>query len=268
MDFLNPDNKNKLFTISDGELALDKDESLYYANKFSSEEWGMLFGGINSKVKSDKKKNFLSIMPSYINVIKGRILYNDKTKLVLEKISPKSTPVTLGIIIDLNKVAQVFDKPVSDKKNVMEFLTHYDAVPFFFNDDRNTGNVYKTRKNTFFNSMSKLCFVTVELTKSPTFYREVPSSDVKIDFVSVDKVVKEKSRLVAHHIYDDDFFIVTSPSTNIKIKKCELINFDDDDIKFVPTTDFKYEPNGRQLTIKEVSRAIDEAKSTLTSFST
>lgn len=265
MDFLQSTDKNKLFTISDGEIVLDKDKSSCYTNKFSSEEWDMLFGGNNNK--NGEKKNFLSIMPSYINVIKGRILYNDKTKLVMEKIVPENTPVTVGIIIDLNKVKQVFDKPVSDKKTIMEFLTHYDATPFFFNDERNIGNVYKTRKNTFFNSMSKLCFVTVELTKNLVFYREVPTSDVKIDFVSVDKVIKEKNRLVAHHIYEDDFFIVSSPSTNIKIKKCELINFDDDKIDFVPTTDFVYESNGRQLSIKEVCRAVDQAKSSLTPFS-
>jgi hypothetical protein len=282
------------FIIDDGaNLLLNKNNSILYQNKIRSEELDAFFkhplelintknkcyldpifdmidiGGARSSNKMSKS-SFLKIMPSFINVVKGRILYQGKTKLALEKIHPtdKKSPVILGTIIDLYKVKKVLNKETITKKDITEFINSYDIIPLMYNTagSKDKQIVYKNKKKNFFSKESKLCCVTFELNNVNSYYCEVPSKEVKINFENIDDIVKDKNFIVSHYIYDNFFFLV--PVHKVKLSTCYLINLGAEQNMFdmKETKDFKYEPNNRKIDLAEIDQIIYKTRSRLSSF--
>lgn len=280
------------FIIDNGaNLLLNKDNNILYQNKVRSEDLNNLFKHplelINNKTYQDpffdmfdiggarsssklSKSSFLKIMPSFINVVKGRILYQGKTKLALEKIQPsdKKSPVILGTIIDLYKVKKVLNKETITKKDITEFINTYDIVPLMYNTAGNKDKqiVYKNKKKSFFSKDSKLCCITFELNNVTSYYSEVPSKEVKINFENINDIIKDKNFIVSHYIYDNFFFLV--PVHKLKLNTCYLINLGAEHNMFdmKETKDFKYEPNNRKIDLTEIDQIIYKTKSHLSSF--
>lgn len=268
------------------EIFLNKNLSDLYKNKVTNNELNSLFahpynylnlntidevfdafeiGGAEKKSTND----YLKIVPTFINIVKGRIIYQGKTKLGLEKITPeKKTPVVLGTILELSKVRKVLEKETLTKKDIMTYINNYDVLPLLFNtpSNKNKDIVFKNKKKTFFNRDSKLCLVTFELTGITSYYAEVPAKEVKVNFENIKDIIKDKNFIVAHYIYDNFFFLV--PTHNVKISNCYLINIEPEqnifDIK--ETKDFKYEPNNRKINLSEIDSILSKARTYLTVF--
>lgn len=281
------------FIIDDGvNLLLNKNSNILYKNKIRSDDLDSFFkhpfellnkknsfndplfdiidiGGARPNSKMTKS-SFLKIMPSFVNVVKGRILYQGKTKLALEKIHPtdKKSHVVLGTIIDLYKVKKVLNKETITKKDINEFINSYDIIPLMYNTagSKDKQIVYKNKKKNFFSKESKLCCVTFELTNVDSYYCEVPSKEVKISFENIDNIVKDKNFIVSHYIYDNFFFLV--PVHKAKLSTCYLINIGAEQNVFDmrETKDFKYEPNNRKIDLTEMDQIIYKVRSQLSSF--
>lgn len=271
------------FHYEGGDLYLNKNESNLYSDKLSSTELNSFFnpfetkesnitnvleniGGVSSKKTLVPSKGFLRIMPSYINAVKGRIIFNDKTRHTLQEIKPNTDNVVLGIVIDLNKIKITNNIDKITMKEIKKYIDSYDAIPLLYNSDEGREMVYRTHKSLFFSKNSKLCLVTFEVKPGFSFYTEVPTKESLSEFRSIGKIVKTKKRLVSHFIFNDYFFLMMSPENNLKIIKCELIDVQGSKIKFEPTTDFEYEANNRQLTVAEISKVIIESRKKLTHF--
>lgn len=288
------------FIINDrGNLFLNKNYNVLYSNRFQNNEIKSLFknpyeilydnnendndyniyanpifdqtdtgGAKNSKKLS--RNSYLKIVPSFINVVKGRIIYQGKTKLSLEKIKPvnKKDPIILGTILELSKIKTILEKDSLTKKDISTFIDKFDILPLMYNntEDKDKDIVFKNKKKDFFNKDSKLCLVTFQLQNVDSFYTEVPSKEVKIAFQDIEDVVKDKNYIVSHYIYDNFFFLV--PTNRLKLQSCYMIN-----IKQEPNVfDFKeektlnYEPNQRKINLTEVENIVSKAKTYLSTF--
>lgn len=276
------------FIIHNGyDLYLNKQYSDLYSNKISSSDMQNLFKHPLEKIsveddydisdllefggkKSSKIQQYLKIFPTFINIIKGRIIYQGKTKLSLEKIKPvdKKGPVVLGTVIELNKIKKNLNKENLTKKDIMDYIMGYDIIPLIFNLSTEKGKeiVYKNKKNTFLNKESKLCFITFTLSDVENFYIEVPTKDIKIQFENIDDIIKEKKYIVAHYIYDNFFFL--TPTHNLKINNFYMIDIGEEENKFEikENKDFKYTPNNRKINLREFQNIISKAKNYLYTF--
>lgn len=287
------------FIIEDGgNLLLNKNYNMLYSNKVQNEEINNLFkhpleilkndqneinsifdelelgGARKSSKMSDKQlapNPYLKIVPSFINVVKGRIIYQGKTKLSLEKIKPtnKKDPVLLGTLLELSKIKSVLEKDTLTKKDISTFMEKYDIAPLMYNssDNKDKDIIFKNKKKMFFNRESKLCFVTFELKDINSYYVEVPSKEVKITFENIEDVVKDKNYIVSHYIYDNFFFLV--PTNKLKIHTCYMVNVGPEQNVFEikEAKDFKYEPNQRKINLTEVDSIVSKVRTYLSSFS-
>lgn len=285
------------FIIDDGtDLYLNKDYSELYSNKVKSKEMDDIFkhpieklnefnkksftsifdftdiGDIGGIGKNSKKLNttYFKILPTFINVVKGRIIYQGKTKLSLEKIQPtnKKGPIILGTLIELSKIKKNLEKETLTKKDIEKYIKEFDIVPLLYNtiDNKDKEIIFKNRKKTFFTKDAKLCLVTFELQEVTSFYAEVPTKEIKINFEDIDDIIKEKNYIVAHYIYDNFFFLV--PSHKLKMLNCYLINVDEEQntVEIKETKDFVYEPNNRKLYLTEIDNIIHKIRSYFSSF--
>lgn len=278
------------FIVHNGnDLYLNKQYSGLYSNKMSSSDMENLFKHplekisteddydisdlleFGGKKKSSKIQHYLKIFPTFINIIKGRIIYQGKTKLSLEKIKPvnKKNPIILGTVIELSKIKKNLNKENLTKKDIMDYINNYDIVPLIFNlsTEKDKEIVYKNKKTTFLNKESKLCFITFTLLDVENFYIEVPTKDIKIQFENIDDIIKEKKYIVAHYIYDN-FFFLASPH-NLKMNNFYMIDMEEEENKFEikESTDFKYKSNNRKINLREFQNIISKTKKYLSTFS-
>ncbi|QKE44506.1 putative ssDNA/dsDNA binding protein VP8 [Yalta virus] len=285
------------FIIEDGgNLLLNKDYNMLYSNKVQNEEIKNLFkhpleilnndqkeidsifdtlelGGAKKSTSKKVLSNnpYLKIVPSFINVVKGRIIYQGKTKLSLEKIKPtnKKDPILLGTILELSKVKSVLEKDSITKKDINMFIEKYDIIPLMYNssDNKDKEIIFRNKKKSFFNPESKLCFVTFELKDVDSYYVEVPSKEVKIAFENIEDVIKDKKYIVSHYIYDNFFFLV--PTNKIKMHTCYMINIGPEQNVFEikESKDLKFETNKRKINLTEIDSIVAKIRTYLSSFS-
>lgn len=224
---------------------------------------------ISNKPSTIQKKSlFLNTMPTFINVLKGRVLYNNSTKFSLEKILPQSNNVVLGTIIDLFKVKKEIHKDDISKDDIIKYVERYDVVPLLF--DFNSRNIiYKNKKNNFFSKDSKLIFITFDMVKKHNYYCESPTKTTYDTYQNIDKVLSEKDYIIGHYIYENYYFFVTNPKINLKIKKGYYINIDNQNDLF-QEIDWKkplqYNNNNRKINLVEMTEILNKATKSLTKF--
>lgn len=256
----------ELFTFQNNDIFMNNIESDLYKNKIQKEIFKDLFdnsltGGIGSN-----KDSRLKIMPSFINVLRGRILYNGKTKMSLSKIKPKNnSSVILGTIIDLAKVKDVLGAKTLTEESIKEFVDMYDYLPLMYDSDENNSLVKNNRKKFFFNNNSKLCLVRFNVTGKNEYYVEVPSEDVSVEFKDIKDVVKEKNYIVSHYIYERFFFLV--PTNKISINSIKFIDITDGKVTFTqPTKKFTYKENGEKIDLITLEQIISSSKTMFDKF--
>ncbi|AKS26327.1 putative ssDNA/dsDNA binding protein [Diachasmimorpha longicaudata entomopoxvirus] len=165
-----------------------------------------------------RKGNFLKVLPTFLNVIKGRVFYNLKTKRELKALKNPPKDIILGTFIDATKIEEILGKEGLTKKDINDFCFQFDVMPLFFKQKDNI--IYKNRKETFFRKETKLLFLTFKvknnthiyyeaLDEPPTELREI--ADLKPNFI------------VAHYLYDNYYFLVTQPQHKLTLDKIYTI---------------------------------------------
>lgn len=239
-------------------LVLQNDDDLIGGKKISK---------VSQKIE---KKKFLKVVPSYINVVKGKLLYNEMTKFSLDMFTPQSTPVIGGLIIDMYKVQQTLNKEEISLDDIHRFIEMHDVVPLLFNfDTRNI--IYKNNKPSFFSLSSKLFLLTFEIKKNFQYFYENPTKENHHNFKDIKEIIDIKNYIVAHYIYETYFLFVTNPKTHLKLKHIYEINFNNK-IEFLEVKDkakiIKYVPNNKKISLSEISEAVNESLFKLTKFIT
>lgn len=207
---------------------------------------------INSKEKSksSKKVTYLTVVPSFINVINRSIAYNNRTKMSLKEIKPKTTNVILGTILDMMKIKQILKKEIITKDDITTFVNMYNAIPLMGNFNAND-IVYNNNKKKFFHANSKLIFVTFKIKQSNKYYAEMPAEEVDNELKSIDEIIKDRPYIVSHYIFNNYYFIVPNPKNNLTLFEIYNIDFDN---KETPITKFEKdngEKNNKKITLVE-----------------
>lgn len=231
-----------------------------YTNEYPEE-----IGGKKTSNKSKKKTSklfskikYLKIMPSYINVIKGRILYNNRSKFTIEPLIPSDYKnVILGILIDLYKIEETVEHITLDK--IEKYIKSYDVVPLLYNDTSNI--IYKNKKTHFFSKTSKLCFITFKMPANYKYYIENINLEPLSKLHDIDETKLTENSLIAHFIYENYYFLHTNPK-KLKIDKCYIIDVETMDFKEIEKLK-SIKPNERNLTIDEVYAIIKKGKNML-----
>jgi hypothetical protein len=231
----------------------------YTTNGESTNRGGVLLEKSSKKSKIFNKIKYMKIMPSFINVVKGKILYNKKSKFTIEPIIPSDHKnVILGILIDLIKIDDNIENISLDK--IEKYIKSYDVVPLLYNDSRNI--VYKNKKTYFFSKPSKLAFITFKMPANYKYYIEnidlTPLS--KLHEIDTNKLTENS--LIAHFIYENYYFLHTHPQ-KLKIHNCYIINIDEN-YEFIELEKAKNMiPNGRKLSIDEIYTILKKCKNML-----
>lgn len=224
-----------------------------------------------SVVTEKESKNFLNVMPSFINVLKGRILYNNKTRLQLEPLKTKSKSVVIGTILDLKKVRQGLNNLEAKltKKDIIDYVNSFDALAMMFNFDNKT-IIYKNRKDTFFSPDSKLVFLTFKVKNETEYYYESTIANPYTEFMNIEDIIQKKNYIVAHFIYENHYMIITKPSNNLIPDKFYFVNIEN---KHVPNKlleefkdDLEYNPNMNSIRLNDMLVIINECNKKLTLF--
>lgn len=208
-----------------------------------------------TKTKPFSKIKYLKIMPTFINVLKGRILYNNKSKFTIEPLVPSDNKnVILGILIDLYKIDETVGNVTLDKIN--KYIKNYDVVPLLYNDGRNV--VYKNKKTYFFSKNSKLAFITFKMPSTCKYYVENIDLAPLSKLHDIDENKLSVNSIVAHFIYDNYYFLHTRPE-NLKIDKCYLVDIDSMEFKEIEKIR-TIMPNDRKLSIDEIYSILKKGK--------
>lgn len=227
---------------------------------------GDLIGGrkTSKKTSSKNKKNIkqkLTVVPTFINIIKGKIIYTNQTKLSLEPIETKDNKnIILGTIIDLN----VIKPEITDKKQLLEYFKSYNVLPLIFN----TGSkniINKNKKKNFFSANSKLLFVSIKLKDDFNFYKEVIENSPYKEFKDVSEVVKEKNYIIAHYIYENFFMFINNKKHHYDIHECFVIDKDYNLIK-QNLSSFELENLNEKIFLDDFSELLDKCKKHLSVF--
>lgn len=226
------------------------DDSVEYCNEYNTDNIGgsvvnKEYSKKSKKIKTFTKINYLKIMPTFINVIKGKILYNNRSKFTIEPLIPKDKNVILGILIDLYKIDENVENVTFDK--IEDYIKKYDVVPLLYNDSRNI--VYKNKKNYFFSKKSKLAFLTFKMPSAYKYYIENIDLSPLSKLYDIDENKLSVNSIIAHFIYENYYFLHTQPE-KLKIDKCYVID--------IETMDFKDIKNIKQLTTNDRKLSIDE----------
>lgn len=92
-----------------------------------------IFENINTRGGSNsEKQRFLKVMPSIINIIKGRLIYNLKSQLPLIEIKNKNKVTKMGIILNISNILNITKKTEIIKKDIMDYVSSFQVVPLFF----------------------------------------------------------------------------------------------------------------------------------------
>lgn len=228
-----------------------------------------LLGGAAKKKETKKselvmeKKKF-SIMPSYINVIKGKIFYDQKSKLQLKKLKrvESSGDVILGTVIDYYKLHSVLEKKDDDrnltKNDVKNYVNKYDTIPLSFNF--NTKDiVFRNRKENFFSKESRLIFITFKVKEKNMKYFYESQTETPLDnFVDISKVTKDPF-IVAHYIFDNYHMLVNDPLINLTLYEIYDIDFDSSKPLVLLTSEkHTMKTNNRKITLHEFSNVLKQ----------
>lgn len=266
--------KNKeLFLYEDNEdFIMNNNLHELYKNKISNEDLNFMFSEIKGGEKEKEKKKTFKIVPSFINVLKGKIIYNNSTRLSLEEIKPAKKIILLGTILDLNKIKNDLSIEKILEKDIVNYINKFDVIPLLFQfDQRNV--IYKNKKEQFFNKDSKFIFIVFELLKESTFYREVPENKIYDTLTSIESIIKNKNYIVAHYIYENYYFLVNNIKNNLKIKNMYFINLNQENSEFtfqeIKNKDkdhLEYIENKRKVTLIEMNNILNMSLTYLTKF--
>lgn len=256
-----------LLTFENSNIFMNHNLSDLYKNKIQQDVFKNLFDQSFSGGLKTKQDTRLKIMPTFINVLRGRILYNGKTKMKLKKIKPKNVSnVILGTIIDLAKVKNMLGTEKLTNDSIKKFIDMYDFLPLMYNDDESSNVIKNNKKKSFFNTNSKLCLVTFNVSEKNEYYKEIPNEEVSVDFKDVKDVIKEKNFIVSHYIYERNFFLV--PTNKININSIQIIDIDENEKEmFKPAKNFSYKENGKSIDLVLFEKIISLSKKFLTQFS-
>lgn len=223
---------------------------------------------IDAKKKSSKKKTskpfknikYLKVMPTFINVIKGKILYKNKSKFTIEPIKPSDYKnVILGTVIDLSKISEDVKNVTMEK--IHKFITKYSIVPLMYNDSRNI--LYKNKKTHFFTKKSKLAFITFKMPANYKYYCENVELTPLSKLHDIDEKMITSNSLIAHFIYENYYFLHNKPK-ELKMENCYIIDVHPNNFEFIEFNKIKeIIPNDRKLTLDEIHAILTKAKNML-----
>lgn len=234
-----------------GELEDDETSHLIDAKKKSKK---------TSKSKPFMKIKYLKVMPTFINVVKGKILYKNKSKYTIEPIKPSDYKnVILGIVIDLSKISE--DVKTVNMEKIHKFITKYSVVPLMYNDSRNI--IYRNKKTHFFSKRSKLAFLTFKMPANYKYYCENVDMTPLSKLHDIDESMISSNSLIAHFIYENYYFLHNKPK-ELKIENCYIINLKSDGFDFVDFNKVKeIIPNDRKISLDEIHAILTKAKNML-----
>lgn len=212
-------------------------------------------------VKGKNNKQKMTIVPTFINTIKGKIIYTNQTKLSLEPIETKDKNIILGTIIDLN----VLKPEIKNKNQLLEYFKSYDVLPLIFNME-NKNVINKNKKKNFFSPNSKLLFVTIKIKDNFDFYKEVIENTPYKEFNDISDLVKKKNYIIAHYIYENFFMFINNKKHNYEIRECFAINSDYDLIK-QNLSEFEPLTLKEKIFLDDFSEILDNCKKHLSTFS-
>lgn len=235
------------------------DDSKGYCNEYPSDVGGATITKQQSKKsKIFSKIKYLKIMPSFINVIKGRILYNNRSRFTIEPLIPKDGKnVILGILIDLYKIDETVENITFDK--IEKYIKGYDVVPLLYNDTRNI--IYKNKKTYFFSKKSKLAFLTFKMPSTNKYYIENTDLSPLSKLYDIDENKLSVNSIIAHFIYENYYFLHTQPD-KLKIDKCFIIDIENMEFKDIKNVK-QIIPNDRKLSIDEIYIILKKGKQML-----
>lgn len=216
----------------------------------------------SNKIKSKpfKRIKYLKVMPTFINVIKGKILYKNKSKYTIEPIKPSDYKnVILGIVIDLSKISE--DVKTINMDKIYKFITKYSIVPLMYNDSRNI--IYRNKKTYFFTKKSKLAFLTFKMPANYNYYCENVDMTPLSKLHDIDESMISSNSLIAHFIYENYYFLHNKPK-ELKIENCYIINLKPEGFDFVDFNKTKeIIPNDRKISLDEIHAILTKAKNML-----
>lgn len=234
------------------------DESNGYCNEYSSDKGGAKESKKSKKTKLFSKIQYLKIMPTFINVIKGRILYNNRSRFTIEPLVPKDNKnVILGILIDLYKIDENVENITLDK--IEKYIKSYDVVPLLYNDARSI--IYKNKKTYFFSKKSKLAFLTFKMPSVYKYYIENIDLSPLSKLYDIDENKLSINSIIAHFIYENYYFLHTQPD-KLKIDNCFIVDIENMDFKDIKNVKHIV-PNDRKLSIDEIYVILKKGKSML-----
>lgn len=234
---------------------------LYIENYYKSNLYDHLIPGGEFKLfeVGGKNNDYLTVCPTFVNVIKSKIFYNCKTKYELKKIQPSTDPIIFGTLLDIKNVLFKLNKEKLSKDDIIKYIFSYDAIPLMFKyKDDNT--IYKNKKKSFFSKDSKLILVTFKINKSTELYYENIEESPKDVFVS--ECNKKKNFIVAHYIFENYYMLVTRPKELLKPDMFYVVNIEGDNKfcfkEFTKDLNLK-EFNDRKLSLEEITNIINKS---------
>lgn len=203
-------NYKKVDEESEFDIFYNQNNILYknYINNYLER----LFGG-------SEKTNFLKVLPTIINVIKGRLIYSLKSKLPLIEIKNKNKLIKMGVIINISNVLNMKTKTKITKKEIMEYICSFQVVPLFFNDENKEEVFFNNKKKKFLGTTSELLFVVFKVKPELKLYICDIESKQYSKFISEEKIINENKNnfMVAHYIYDNFFMLNTDPKNTLTL---------------------------------------------------
>lgn len=216
--------KKKKSIIIDSSSSSD-DEFNYVYDDYNYDGDNYCKGGKKESKKSYKskvlvKRSKLTILPTFINILKGRIIYTNQTKLELEEIEPQDKKdVILGTILDLKNMKD----SIKNKNDLMKYIKTYNIIPLMFNFNHKN-IIYKNKKKTFFNDSSNLIFVTFKINDKYKYYTEVINKSPYEKLKNVSSVLNEKNYIISHYIYENFYMFFNTKKHNFEIHNCFAID--------------------------------------------